>query len=652
MKIRIGTSLLAAAGSALLFLTAAPAVAAPLDGPTAEQLNQLRPPAEGEAAALGRSTGAQGKVLEETDRIVVKFKDEVSETTKEEVLQEAENTTELEAPDIVKVTGNQEDVVESEEMLTKTEQREVFETIEENPAVESAEPDQIVVNALAANPGATPNDPYWGRQWSVRAIKAPGAWRHATGSGVVIGIADTGQTNHPDLNPRTVRGYDFLSDLYHSRDGNGRDPNPQDMGDWSPGRANWWHGSHVAGIAGASTHNRTGIAAVAPDARIQHARTLGADGRGYVSDIADAVMWSAGIGIPGVPRNTTPARVVNLSEAWTSSACPAVMKKAVERLHGINVPLVIAAGNAAVSAHNASPANCPGALVVGATTSRNTMTGYSNWGSLVDVVAPGGSAGAEIWSTVNTGQFSLGSPSYGYLSGTSMAAPHVAGTIALMKERDPNLGVERIRTLLRNTGSNVAGYRLIDADRAVQAVPPSVRNGIGRYYQQRGGAAVLGMPTTGEQSAGAGAVVQTFVKNGRTTKVFWSSRSGAHGVSMWTGIGGKFAARGQAGGLGVPFTEQVSTGTGTVYQRFVNPQTGRISSAMWSARTGTQVIEEGTAIGQKWVRSGREHTTGHPLTDEIRTSTGAYQRYLNLKTGVKTQFTWTPKTGVTSKRIP
>lgn len=161
MKIRIGASLLAAGGSALLFFTTAPAAAAPLDGPTAEQLDQVRPPAEDEAAALGRSTGSQGKVLEETDRIVVNFKDEVSESTKEEVLQEAETTTELEAPEIVKVTGNQEDVVESEEMLTKTEQQEVIETIEENPAVESAEPDQIVVNALAANPGANPNDPYW-----------------------------------------------------------------------------------------------------------------------------------------------------------------------------------------------------------------------------------------------------------------------------------------------------------------------------------------------------------------------------------------------------------------------------------------------------------------------------------------------------------
>ncbi|MBD4385574.1 S8 family serine peptidase, partial [Xanthomonas citri pv. citri] len=93
------------------------------------------------------------------------------------------------------------------------------------------------------------------------------------------------------------------------------------------------------------------------------------------------------------------------------------MQNAINRMHKINVPLVVAAGNAAKSANLAAPANCGGAIVVGATNSHNQLTGYSNWGPMLDVVAPGGDAGAPIWSTVNTGTYSIGKPSYGDLSG-------------------------------------------------------------------------------------------------------------------------------------------------------------------------------------------------------------------------------------------
>ena len=637
--------------AALLVATASPALAAPPEGPSPEHQTQVQPPTVGGIGSLGRGTGAQGKVLPETDRIVVKFKDQVPEVQKEDVLAEVEQTTEIEAPEIVKTTGNAEDVVESDTMLTKTEQEAVVETIEKDPAVESAEPDLIVVNALAAHAGSTPNDRYWGYQWGPRNIGVPGAWWQGTGDGVVIGIADTGQISHPDLNQRTVRGYDFLSDLYHSRDGNGRDSNPQDMGDWSPGRPNWWHGAHVAGIAAAHTNNRTGIAGVAPDAKIQHARVLGADGRGYVSDIADGVMWSAGIAVPGVPRNATPAKVVNLSEAWDDTRCTPIMQNSVNRLHQIGVPLVVAAGNAGKSANLASPANCRGAIVVGATSYQNRITGYSNWGPMVDVVAPGGDTRSPIWSTVNTGKFSLGSPTYGDLSGTSMAAPHVSGVIALMKERNPNLGVEAIRSTLRNTGTNVSGYRKVNAAQAARAVAPTVRGAIGQYYHSRGGAAVFGAPTTGERTVGSGAVAQKFVKNGKTTQIYWSSRTGAHPVKTWGGIAARFNSLGGPGGIGLPITDERSTSTGGTYQVFRNPRTGGTTKILWSPRSGSHPIEEWTAIGKAWKRNGQETGAGYPTTGEVRTSTGAYQRFLNIKTGVRTQYTWTSRGGVKITRL-
>ena len=118
-----------------------------------------------------------------------------------------------------------------------------------------------------------------------------------------------------------------------------------------------------------------------------------------------------------------------------------------------------------------------------------------------------------------------GKPSYGDLSGTSMAAPHVAGVVAIMKERNPNLGVEAIRATLRSTGTNVSGYRTVNATAAARAVPrarPTVHGAIATYYNAHGGAAAMGAPTTWEQSTGVGGVVQTFTKNGRVTKIYWS----------------------------------------------------------------------------------------------------------------------------------
>ncbi|WP_243635694.1 S8 family serine peptidase [Kocuria tytonicola] len=304
------------AGLSLAMIAAAGSSAAvPLGAASSsEQAAQARPDTDGGVESLGRGAG-QGRVLPETDRILVSFKDRVPTATKDTVLQGAERNTELADPDIVRTTGTGESVVKSAEMLTPAEQRETVAALEADPTVASAEPNQIAVGALAATPARNPNDTNWNYQWGPRDIAVPGVWSQATGQGIVIGVADTGEISHPDLNGKLVPGYDFLSDTYHSRDGDGRDPHPQDQGDWSPGRPSRWHGSHVAGIAAAHTNNRQGIAGMAPDARIQHARVLGADGRGYVSDIADGVMWSAGLPVPGVPANMNPAKVVNLSEA-------------------------------------------------------------------------------------------------------------------------------------------------------------------------------------------------------------------------------------------------------------------------------------------------------------------------------------------------
>ena len=136
----------------------------------------------------------------------------------------------------------------------------------------------------------------------------------------------------------------------------------------------------MAGIAAASTDNGAGVAGVAPNARIQHSRIMGVSGRAYTSDQAAGIAWSAGVPVPGAPANPTPAHVVNYSEGFYSATYPRVLQDAINAAHARNVPVVAAAGNFGANAIGTSPANCLGAIVVGATANGNVMTGYSNWG--------------------------------------------------------------------------------------------------------------------------------------------------------------------------------------------------------------------------------------------------------------------------------
>lgn len=270
----------------------------------------------------------------------------------------------------------------------------------------------------------------------MREANVPAAWNQATGRGIIIGIADEGTRYHPDLTPQEIPGYDFVS-LDYSKDWDGWDPDPTGPGDWHPGSYSLWHGIHIAGIAVAKSGNGLGVAGVAPDAKIQHTRVMGQYRRSYISDYAAGLMWSAGVPVKGVPANPTPADVVNFSEAINMPTCPRILQDAIDRAAARNVPIVISAGNSGIDAGGVTPANCAGGVL----------------------------------ATYNSGYTEPGDPSYDYLSGTSMAAPHVSGTIALMKERNPSLTVEQIRSILRtNNGGWINGYPFLNTAAAVQAV--------------------------------------------------------------------------------------------------------------------------------------------------------------------------------------
>lgn len=365
--------------------------------------------------------------------------------------------------------------------------------VERDPEVESVEPIlrmNITEGTAGTRVGAAavttaPNDTYWSRQWGMTSnngINAPGAWATSTGSGVTVAVIDSGITEHPDLAGKVLSGYDFITDSDEAGDGDGRDADPSDEGDWTEAGTctkrdtpSSWHGTHVAGVIGAATNNGQGVAGAAPDAQILPVRALGHCG-GTDVDIADAITWASGGRVPGVPTNSHPAKVINMSLGGTSSYCPTSYQRAIDAAVSRGTTVVVAAGNESMDASRSTPANCRNVVAVGATGQTGAQSYFSNYGSTVDVSAPGGddSTGDLILSTVNSGKTTPQSAAYGYMEGTSQATPHVAAVAALMLSANPGLTPARVEELLKQSVnpascSSACGTGIVDARKAVQA---------------------------------------------------------------------------------------------------------------------------------------------------------------------------------------
>jgi subtilisin family serine protease len=310
-----------------------------------------------------------------------------------------------------------------------------------------------------------PNDPWFDAQWSLTqpgsGIDAPRAWQLAGTSPVTVAVLDTGYTNHPDLDAKWLPGYDFIRERYLSVDGDGLDGNAIDEGDFEDFGAcgnfyrygSSWHGTHVAGIIGAQANNSEGIAGVAPNSRILPVRVLGRCG-GFDEDIADGIRWSVGAPVKGVPNNPSPAHVLNLSLGG-QGPCGDEMQDAINTALARGVTVVVSAGNEADDAQNYSPANCKGVITVAATNRDGGFSSYSNNGPSIELAAPGGENEGlqQIISTLNSGSVGASGSYYQPYQGTSMAAPHVAGTIALMLTRNPNLTPGQVLNILLNTAN-------------------------------------------------------------------------------------------------------------------------------------------------------------------------------------------------------
>lgn len=331
--------------------------------------------------------------------------------------------------------------------------------------VESAEPD------VMRSPSIVPNDPRFSEQWylqtpgpSAQGIDLPNAWDVSRGSSsVVVAVIDTGRLDHPELSGRLVDGYDFVSQTKNSKDGDGWDADETDVGDWSesddplytctvgdPFKPSSWHGTHVSGIVAANGNNSVGITGVAPNVRIQHVRVLGTCG-GRTSDEAVAIRWAAGLPVDGVPLNPTPAKVINLS-LGSSTACASVEQAAINDAVAAGVTVVVAAGNAGLDldTNDFAPSKCDNVISVAALRFDGSRASYTNYGSSVDVAAPGGPGG--ILSLQNGGTRTADSSwTYGYKQGTSMSTPIVSGIAALVLSVNPNLTPAQVESIIEST---------------------------------------------------------------------------------------------------------------------------------------------------------------------------------------------------------
>ncbi len=349
-------------------------------------------------------------------------------------------------------------------------------------------------------PILTPLDPEFPNQDylsdSIVGINSPPAWDTTTGAtGTVIAVVDTGVlAGHVDLIGRILPGYDFIAadpdgSFFGANDGDGRDPDASDPGDGvtsgacGPGTSespSSWHGTRVTSLIGANMDNLNGMVGVDWNTKILPIRAMGRCG-GFVSDIADGIRWAAGLPVPGIPTNPTPANVINLS-LGSSGTCTQTESNAIKDAIAAGAVVVVAAGNLPKNALRTSPANCPGVTTVAATRFDGGLAGFSNFGIKVSLSAPG----TDILTAANLGlQEPLASPSgdtYVYSNGTSFSAPLVSGVAALMLSLNNGLNPDQITATLRATTHSfptstsvtcfdpLCGTGIVDANQAVQAV--------------------------------------------------------------------------------------------------------------------------------------------------------------------------------------
>jgi len=359
---------------------------------------------------------------------------------------------------------------------------EVIQRLQADPDVVWAQPNYI------RRPQVVPNDVEYALQWHYEQINLPDAWDTTTGSDTtIVAVLDTGiLSGHPDLAGRLIPGYDFVTSIFRAQDGDGIDPDSEDPGDDPDSDSSSFHGTHVAGTVGAATNNLIGVAGVTWQTRIMPVRVLGAGG-GTSSEVSQGIRYAAGLPNDSGTVPTEPARIINMSLG--GAGISQIEQAAITAARNAGTIVIAAAGNESSTAPY-SPAALNGVISVSAVGATERRASYSNYGPTVDVAAPGG----EFWDSDSDDRLDAvrstlgddrGNFNYRYYQGTSMAAPHMAGVVALMLAVNPALTPDDIDMLLAGTHPDTVrritrdlgregrddyfGHGLIDAAAAVVA---------------------------------------------------------------------------------------------------------------------------------------------------------------------------------------
>ena len=392
-----------------------------------------------------------------------------------------------------------------------------IEKLRERADVDYAEPNFWVSASTISSP-ADITDSLYVQQWNADMIGLPAAWQVATGNGVRVAVVDTGvSTTHADLdgNLDLADGYDFVSVVSIDGDNqSGMDSDPSDPG-------TTYHGAHVSGIIGAEG-NSIGIRGVAYESTVIPLRALGINGVGSSADIANAILYSAGLSNSSGRLPSEPADILNLSLGTFDFS--QTMQSAVIDAINEGVIVVAAVGNEA-SESLFYPAAFDGVIGVSSVNEAKELSLFSNRGSYVDVAAPGGTnfSNTELFDGFNDGILStVYASAYGQLVGTSMAAPHVSGVLALMKELRPDLTPALAQSFLEAgsltdeidllgvseaTERSYFGSGLINAAKAIGAAGGTVPDSLLVYPSQLGFLGGGQNATLSLQNPGTGSVV-------------------------------------------------------------------------------------------------------------------------------------------------
>lgn len=436
------------------------------------------------------------RAAQSTDRFIVKFKTQSEhDLPSGAVRAKALTASAGQVLRHVRSLGDRSEVIALPASVGNEEARKIAKQIQSDPNVEYAEPDYKMFPTRSPNdPGFSPGIDFDGSlntalvsQWylsePIGGINAPTAWNAVVGSpSTIVAVVDTGILNHSDLAGRIVTGYDFIGadadgSFDTANDGNGRDADATDPGNWVTAQqartGNFsgcdespsdWHGTHVAGIIAANADNAQNTAGINWATKIMSVRVLGKCG-GYTSDIVDGMRWSVGIAVSGVPANANRANILNLSLGIRSDtnppSCSRTMQNAINDVLARGAMVVVAVGNGREDSANSVPANCAGVISVAASLRDGQFaSSYSNFGPLVTLAAPGGfipdpasDFGANgILSISDRGNtVPLHDNATAVLSGTSFSTAIVSGVASLLLAVNPNLSPTQIKAILQST---------------------------------------------------------------------------------------------------------------------------------------------------------------------------------------------------------